>query len=135
MSEDIKQQMREAALTLLSGLNYKGAGTLEFLFKEGQFFFLEMNTRLQVEHTVTEMIFGVDLVRAQILTAQGRPAFFVRTDFYPFGPQHSVPDLYGGSLSSVSSHRWASSLLSLAGWTWKESGQRVWPGGSHFPSL
>ena len=88
LPEDMKQQMKEAALCLLSDLNYKGAGTLEFLFKEGEFFFLEMNTRLQVEHTVTEMIFGVDLVRAQILTALGRPAFLAGRVFTPLG--HSI---------------------------------------------
>ncbi|MCY4512827.1 MAG: ATP-grasp domain-containing protein [Bdellovibrionales bacterium] len=88
LPEDIKKRMKEAALSLLSDLNYKGAGTLEFLFKEEEFFFLEMNTRLQVEHTVTEMIFGVDLVRAQILTALGQPAFLADRVFTPLG--HSI---------------------------------------------
>ena len=87
LPEQTKRDMREASLSLLKGSNYRGAGTLEFLFKDGKFFFLEVNTRLQVEHTVTEMIFGVDLVRAQILTAMGQPVFFNET-----------PEAFGHSL-------------------------------------
>ena len=68
--------MRLACYELGSLLDYQGAGTLEFLVQGDQFYFLEMNTRLQVEHTVTEMIYGIDLVKAQILTAMGQPAFF-----------------------------------------------------------
>ena len=77
LSEKLKDKMRSACQDLCSLLEYKGAGTIEFLVQNDQFYFLEMNTRLQVEHTVTEMIYGIDLVKAQILTALGEPAFFL----------------------------------------------------------
>ena len=86
--EKTRRRLQEAVGAILAGQNYRGAGTLEFLFKDGEFYFLEMNTRLQVEHTVTEMIFGLDLVRAQILTAFGKPAFFSKQAFIPRG--HSI---------------------------------------------
>jgi len=72
MDEDLRMRMGEAAVLGARSINYEGAGTIEFLVdKNKNFYFMEMNTRIQVEHPVTEMIYDVDLVRNQILVAAG----------------------------------------------------------------
>ncbi|GIX18690.1 acetyl-CoA carboxylase biotin carboxylase subunit [Erythrobacter cryptus] len=73
ISPEERQRMGEICAQAMRDMGYRGAGTIEFLWENGQFYFIEMNTRLQVEHPVTEAITGVDLVREQIRIAEGRP--------------------------------------------------------------
>ena len=71
MTEELRERMGEAAIKAGKAINYDSAGTVEFLYENGNFYFLEMNTRIQVEHTVTEQVTGVDLVKAMIKIAAG----------------------------------------------------------------
>ena len=71
ITEKMRNTIGEACVKACKAIKYRGAGTFEFLFENGEFFFIEMNTRVQVEHTVTEMITGIDIVKEQIYIASG----------------------------------------------------------------
>ncbi len=86
LNSDLRQAMGLAAVQAAQAVNYTNAGTVEMLLDDqNQYYFLEMNTRLQVEHPVTEMITGIDLVKAQIRIAAGEPLWFAQSDIQARG--------------------------------------------------
>ena len=76
----MRAQIGKTVTDAIRDMKYEGVGTIEFLFENGEFYFIEMNTRLQVEHPVTEMITGIDLVQAQINVAAGYPLELTQED-------------------------------------------------------
>lgn len=80
ISESQRQKIGEACVTACKRMGYIGAGTFEFLYENGEFFFIEMNTRIQVEHTITELVSGIDIVQAQIAVAAGLPLPYQQAD-------------------------------------------------------
>ena len=85
---ETRARIGQVCADAVAKINYIGAGTIEFLYENGEFYFIEMNTRLQVEHPVTESIFGVDLVREQIRVAEGMPLSFTQDELQLNG--HSI---------------------------------------------
>lgn len=79
LSEELRNKIGGLAAETIRKLGYRGAGTIEFLYENGEFYFMEMNTRIQVEHPVTEMITGIDLIAEQIRVATGMP-LSIQTD-------------------------------------------------------
>jgi acetyl-CoA carboxylase, biotin carboxylase subunit len=80
ITDALRARIGKVCADAVAKINYIGAGTIEFLYENGEFYFIEMNTRLQVEHPVTEAIFGVDLVREQIRVASGLPLSFTQDE-------------------------------------------------------
>ncbi|PVH28601.1 acetyl-CoA carboxylase biotin carboxylase subunit [Pararhodobacter oceanensis] len=80
ITPEMRAEIGAICANAMAKMGYRGAGTVEFLFEDGEFYFIEMNTRLQVEHPITEAIYGVDLVREQIRVASGLPLSFTQDD-------------------------------------------------------
>ena len=80
ITPELRKEMGDCVVNACRNIQYRGAGTFEFLYQDGRFYFIEMNTRIQVEHPVTELITGVDLVKEQIKVASGLPLSYTQED-------------------------------------------------------
>src|SRR5690606_29533167 len=78
--EDIRAQVEKSCIDACVSIGYRGAGTFEFLYENGGFYFIEMNTRVQVEHPVTEMVTGIDIIKEQLRIAAGEKLSFKQSD-------------------------------------------------------
>jgi len=78
--ENLKEEVAQCCINACLEINYRGAGTFEFLYEDGRFYFIEMNTRVQVEHPISEMITGIDIVKQQLLIAGGQPLQLKQSD-------------------------------------------------------
>ena len=80
ITEELRNQIGQRCVDACNKINYRGAGTFEFLFQDGEFYFIEMNTRVQVEHPVTEMVTGVDIIKEQLYIASGEKLRYKQSD-------------------------------------------------------
>ena len=132
LREEVRAAMAQAAVKTAQAVGYVGAGTVEFLLDDAQnFYFMEMNTRLQVEHPVTELITGIDLVEWQLRVAEGEPlpatqplnrrGFAVEARLYAEDPAHD----YLPSVGRIAHLRWAQAAPGLRQDTGVEAGDEV----------
>ena len=85
LNGEIRKDLFEKTVNMVSKIGYMGAGTVEFIFEDGKFYFLEMNTRVQVEHPVTEMVTGIDIIKEQIWIAYSGETALKQSDINPRG--------------------------------------------------
>ena len=85
LSDEIRKDLFEKTIKMVTNIQYRGAGTVEFIYEDGNFYFLEMNTRVQVEHPVTEMVTGIDIIKEQIWIAYSGETALKQSDVNPRG--------------------------------------------------
>jgi len=85
LTDEIRKDLFERTVNMVSKIGYEGAGTVEFIYEDGKFYFLEMNTRVQVEHPVTEMVTGIDIIKEQIWIAYTGETALKQSDINPRG--------------------------------------------------
>ena len=85
LNDSIRKDLFEKTVNMVSKIGYEGAGTVEFIYEDGKFFFLEMNTRIQVEHPVTEVVTGIDIIKEQIYIAFSGETALKQSDIAPRG--------------------------------------------------
>ena len=85
LNDDIRKDLFEKTVNMVSKIGYTGAGTVEFIYEDNKFYFLEMNTRIQVEHPVTEMVTGIDIIKEQIWIAYSGETALTQSDINPRG--------------------------------------------------